>query len=232
MAPRPGATTTKSTKPGGAPGGKPAARKAPGGDGKLPKKLLVPVLRTERLLLTLPAPSTADLHLRFARENAAHLAPWEPPSPEGHDTVRFWRDRLAKNLREFHKGVSVRFSIFWRRDPKSPVLGNCNFSTLVWGAFHCATLGYRLDHRVEGKGVMTEALAAATAYMFREQDFHRIQANYRPTNERSGAVLRRLGFSVEGYARDYLFIDGAWRDHVLTSLTNPEMTGRPPRLPR
>jgi ribosomal-protein-alanine N-acetyltransferase len=29
--------------------------------------------------------------------------------------------------------------------------------------------------------------------------------------------LRALGFTVEGYARDYLFIDGAWRDHVLTA---------------
>jgi ribosomal-protein-alanine N-acetyltransferase len=26
---------------------------------------------------------------------------------------------------------------------------------------------------------------------------------------------------VEGYARDYLFLDGVWQDHVLTSLTNP-----------
>jgi ribosomal-protein-alanine N-acetyltransferase len=46
-------------------------------------------------------------------------------------------------------------------------------------------------------------------------------ANYRPENERSGRLLQRLGFAREGYARDYLFIDGAWRDHVLTSLTTP-----------
>jgi ribosomal-protein-alanine N-acetyltransferase len=195
------------------------------------KNKLVPVLRTDRLILTLPAPSTAEQHLRFAEENAQHLSPWEPPAPEGYFTLPFWRTRLEKNLREFHKGESVRFAIFWRRDPKSPLLGNCNFSNLVWGAWHCATLGYRLDHRVEGKGVMTEAVAVATKYMFEEQGFHRIQANYRPTNERSGKVLRRLGFAVEGYARDYLFIDGAWRDHVLTSLTNPDMNGRPPKLP-
>lgn len=170
-------------------------------------------------------------HLRFAEENRAHLAPWEPPCPSDYFSLGFWRERLRKNLIEFDKGVSVRFSIFWKDDPDSPVLGNCNFSNIVWGAFHCATLGYRLDHRVEGKGVMTEALAGAIRYMFEEQGFHRIQANYRPTNEKSGNVLRRLGFVVEGYARDYLFIDGDWRDHVLTSLTNPAMKGRPPRLP-
>ena len=33
--------------------------------------------------------------------------------------------------------------------------------------------------------------------------------------------LRGLGFVPEGYARDYLFIDGAWRDHIMTALTNP-----------
>jgi ribosomal-protein-alanine N-acetyltransferase len=45
-------------------------------------------------------------------------------------------------------------------------------------------------------------------------------ANYIPTNERSGLLLKRLGFAVEGYARDYLLINGQWRDHVLTALTN------------
>jgi ribosomal-protein-alanine N-acetyltransferase len=44
-----------------------------------------------------------------------------------------------------------------------------------------------------------------------------------PTNERSAALLRRLGFVVEGYARDYLFIGGKFRDHILTSLTNPNL---------
>lgn len=207
----------------------------------------VPVLCSERLVLTLPGPGAAEAHLRFAEENREHLTPWEPPFPPDYYTEKFWQDRLARNIRELEQDISARFSIFWKRDchallaavergssplplPRGPVLGNCNFGNFVWGAFHCATLGYRLDHRVEGQGVMTEALRCATKYMFDELGFHRIQANYRPTNERSGNVLRRLGFVVEGYARDYLFIDGAWRDHVLTSLTNPGMPGRPPRL--
>lgn len=198
----------------------------------LTKAALVPALRTERLLLTLPAPSMAEVHLRFVLENAEHLAPWEPPSPEGYFTLKHWRSRLARNLKEFHAAQSVKLSIFWRDRPLGPVIGHVNFSNIVWGAWHCASLGYRLDHRVEGKGVMTEALSVATDYMFHERGLHRIQANYRPNNERSGAVLRRLGFVVEGYARDYLYIDNGWRDHILTSLTHPDMKGRPPRLPK
>lgn len=48
-------------------------------------------------------------------------------------------------------------------------------------------------------------------------------ANYLPQNQRSAALLKRLGFSVEGYARDYLKINGEWQDHILTSLVNSDV---------
>ncbi|MFB0585429.1 hypothetical protein [Aeromonas salmonicida] len=38
---------------------------------------------------------------------------------------------------------------------------------------------------------------------------------------RSAALLERLGFEREGYARDYLMINGRWEDHILTALLNP-----------
>ena len=60
------------------------------------------------------------------------------------------------------------------------------------------------------------------AFAFGPLNLHRIRACYLPTNARSGAVLRRLGFVVEGYARDYLLIDGRWQDQILTSLINPD----------
>ena len=82
-------------------------------------------------------------------------------------------------------------------------------------------LGYGLAERAQGKGVMTEALRTVCAWAFDELRLHRLSANYMPSNERSGAVLRRLDFAVVGYARDYLFINGAWRDHVLTQLVDP-----------
>ena len=73
----------------------------------------------------------------------------------------------------------------------------------------------------QGKGYMTEGLKSAIDYVFQELNLHRVMANYMPHNQRSGNVLKRLGFVVEGYARDYLLINGKWQDHILTSLTNP-----------
>lgn len=54
-------------------------------------------------------------------------------------------------------------------------------------------------------------------FAFEALGLHRVMANYQPANERSGRFLRRLGFVPEGYARDYLYINGMWRDHILTS---------------
>jgi len=67
---------------------------------------------------------------------------------------------------------------------------------------------------------MYEALKEACGFMFKEQNLHRIMANYIPSNKRSEKLLNRLDFQNEGYAKEYLFINGVWEDHILTSLTN------------
>lgn len=59
-------------------------------------------------------------------------------------------------------------------------------------------------------------------YAFDVLNLHRLETSYQPANERSGRVLRKLGFVVEGYARDYLLLNGSWRDGILVSLTNPD----------
>ena len=105
--------------------------------------------------------------------------------------------------------------------PGAPILGACNYTNIVRGAFHACHLGYQIGREHEGRGLMAEALRATNAFMFEVVALHRVMANFRPENDRSRRLLARLGFVEEGFARDYLYIDGAWRDHVLTSLVNP-----------
>ncbi len=178
--------------------------------------------------MTLCGPEATARYLAYAIENEKRLAEWEPPRPEGYFTEAYWHRRLELNREEHARDASLRLGIFSRAEPEGPLLGQLSFSQIVRGSFQCCSLGYSLDHRAVGRGLMTEALRGAITHVFEHQGLHRIQANYIPTNERSGRVLRSVGFVVEGYARDYLFIGGAWRDHILTSITNPRPTLKPP----
>lgn len=180
-----------------------------------------PRIETARLVCTIPSPDAAARLLAYAVTNDPHLARWEPARPEGYFTEGFWYRRIERNHDEHAADQSLRLTLLRRDDPEGPIVGHLNFNNIVRGAFQACTLGYSLDHACEGRGFMSEALAAAIPFVFEELGLHRIQANYVPTNERSAKVLRRAGFVVEGYARDYLHIGGAWRDHVLTSLTSP-----------
>ena len=138
--------------------------------------------------------------------------------------VRLTTDRLVVRL--VHERDAWRLADYFALlDPEEKeIIGIANFSNVVRGSFHACYLGYSIGQKWQGQGLMYEALTAAIRYMQRTQHIHRIMANYMPHNQRSGNLLARLGFEKEGYAKDYLLIDGEWRDHVLTALTTRDWT--------
>lgn len=182
------------------------------------------VLTTRRLQLALLPPDAAARPLAYAEANRAHLAPFSPTFPPTYFTLEYWRTRLAQDREDFRRGTSARLWLLPRDEPFSlaPVFGTVSLVHIRRGPLQSADLGYALDARQQGKGLMHEALEAVCAWAFGPLGLHRLQANHLPENRRSAAVLRRLGFSVEGYAREFLLIDGAWRDHVLTARVAPD----------
>jgi ribosomal-protein-alanine N-acetyltransferase len=178
-------------------------------------------LQTERLLVTMPVPDQAQLLVAYFADNRRHLERWSPPRPPGFYTTDFWRWRLEQNRVDYAEDRSLRLSVFERERPSGPVLGQVSFTEIVRGPLQACFLGYNIDARRQAEGLMTEALEVSIQFVFEHMALHRISANYMPSNARSASVLRRLGFEVEGYAKGYLYIDGAWRDHVLTSRLNP-----------
>jgi len=158
----------------------------------------------------------------FMVRNEAHLRPWDPPRPKGIGTAAHWRAQLATAVREFRAGSSVRWALFDTAGTDSPpLLGRINFTQIFRGPFQSCVLGYQIDATGQGKGLMYEALRVTLDDLFTTRGMHRVQAAFIPENERSARLLDRLGFERIGIARRYLFIDGAWRDHVLVALTNP-----------
>jgi ribosomal-protein-alanine N-acetyltransferase len=181
--------------------------------------LASPLLLTARLRMELAAPEHAERYAEHFARNRQHLAPWEPKR-DGVESAQYWRARLADGLAEFEAGRGVQLAAM-ARDIDGPLIARINFSQISRGVFQSCMLGYAIDREHEGRGLMHEALAASIDWLFETMKLHRVQANHLSENERSARLLARLGFVREGLARDYLFINGAWRDHVLNARINP-----------
>lgn len=181
---------------------------------------MLPALNTTRLIVEHMAPGHAEALADFFRRNEQHLAPWDPPRPAAITTPEFWAAECERAIEDYGHGTVLRWVLRLRAAPER-VIGRINYTQIARGPFQSCMLGYAIDHAHEGQGLMREALEATIEHVFAVLKLHRIQANYVPGNARSGRLLERLGFVREGLAKDYLFIDGAWRDHVLAARLNP-----------
>jgi ribosomal-protein-alanine N-acetyltransferase len=177
---------------------------------------------TSNLILRTPRIEDLSSLKVFENRNKNHLAKWETindfsSEEEDHKRLMSW-------LKECEEEKSTRFFIFTKENPDQ-IIGIGNLTQIVRGVFQACYLGYKIDHRYEGKGFMFEALQETICYAFEELQLHRIMANYMPINIRSAKLLNRLGFVIEGFARNYLFINNRWEDHVLTALSKEEWIG-------
>jgi ribosomal-protein-alanine N-acetyltransferase len=179
-----------------------------------------PPIATTRLVIRLPEAADVAAVAAYYRENRDHLQPWSPTWPREVFTETFWRGQVAQRQADLAAGIAVGLFIF-QRGEGAQLVGNVSLTQIVRGnAQHCQ-LGYGLAATAQGNGYMVEAVRAVVDYAFADLSLHRVGATYVPHNQRSGAVLRRAGFTVEGYARDYLRLNGRWEDHILTSIVNP-----------
>ncbi|MCC2522229.1 ribosomal protein S5-alanine N-acetyltransferase [Vibrio coralliilyticus] len=171
------------------------------------------------IILRTAEPTDGQLISDYFIANRAHLKQWEPRREDAFFSESGWTQRLIK-LNELHR-MGLGYYLIIIESESGEMLGTVSFSNISRFPFHACNLGYSLGENAQGRGVMTRALKMAVNYMFSIQNIHRIMAGYMPRNQRSEAVLNRLGFKQEGFAEDYLLIDGRWEDHNLTSLINP-----------
>jgi len=158
--------------------------------------------------------------------NREWLEPWEG-APESHQRLP-WADRhspavfpvLLRTLRrEARAGRGFPFAVTY----EDRLVGQVNVSNVVRGASDSGSIGYWVDRRVAGRGVVPTAVALAVDHVFEHAGLHRVEASVRPENAASLAVVRKLGFRPEGRHERYLFIDGAWRDHLSFALVRDDV---------
>ena len=184
-----------------------------------------PLLRGEGLYLRPPTPADFSRWSRLRAMSRDFLEPWEPTWPDDDLTNAAFRRRLRRQEEDMARDEAYPLFIFDQTSDE--LLGGITLGGIRRGVSQTGTLGYWMGAPHAGKGRMTRAVAAMAEFGFSRLRLHRIEAACIPDNAPSIALLQRNGFRREGYARGYLKIDGAWRDHVLFALVEGDQRSPP-----
>ena len=176
-------------------------------------------LQTDRTNVVMLAPSQARLMQAYYVENWRFLKPWEPTRGDEYYSYAGWQHILGRYHKNFELGKTLNLAAL--NLANNEVIALCNFSNIVHGPMKSCHLGYSIAQKYQGQGLMYEILKPLITQVMNHYQLHRVCANHMPHNERSAALLKRLGFEKEGYARSYLQIDGQWQDHVLNAFIEP-----------
>jgi ribosomal-protein-alanine N-acetyltransferase len=183
-------------------------------------------LAGNRVYLRPPRRVDQQSFLANARASRALHERWvKAPESPGAYAAYLARYRPA-NASPAHAGFLVL------RSADNALAGVFNFSEIVRGVFRSAYVGYYGFAPLAGGGYMTEGFALALDIAFRQMRLHRVEANVQPANARSLALLKRVGFTREGYSRRYVKIAGRWRDHVRFAMLAEDWTRERRRVHR
>jgi len=164
-----------------------------------------------------PALRHAQQFLRAVRNSRDLHRRWVSPPADGGKFAQY-----VKNLRN---GNREGFVVIAGRED---IAGVINVSEIVRGSFQSAYLGYYAFEPFAGRGFMRAGLSMVISRCFAELRLHRLEANIQPDNARSIALVKGLGFRLEGFSPRYLKIGGRWRDHERWALLSDNWRGGRP----
>lgn len=178
-------------------------------------------IENSRIIVRMANVEDTNSVIKYFLDNKEHLDPFEPMKPDKFYTYDFWQNRINSSIKEFERLKALRLFIFEKAVPEK-VIGMISFEGICMNPFYSCEMGYSIAKDKQGKGYMRQAIELSIKYVFEELNLKRIRANYAPHNQKSGMLLKKLGFVIEGYARDYIYIDKKWDDLIFTSIINQE----------
>ena len=141
------------------------------------------------------------------------LTPWEPSWPADDLTRSSFRRRVRRYTEDLRGDQGYAFLI--ARNSDGALLGGLTLANIRRGVAQAGSIGYWMGQPFIRHGYMTAALRAVVPFAFGTLRLHRLEAACIPTNVGSIRLLEKTGFVREGYAREYLCINGTWQDHLL-----------------
>ena len=173
----------------------------------------LPSVAGEGVLLRIPqAPDYADW--TALREGSRDfLTPWEPTWPADDLSRSAFRRRIRRYSEDLRTDQGYAFLII--RSSDNTLVGGLTLANIRRGVAQAGSIGYWMGRPFVRQGYMTAAVRAIIPFAFTSLRLHRLEAACIPTNAGSIRLLEKTGFVREGYAREYLCINGIWQDHLL-----------------
>jgi RimJ/RimL family protein N-acetyltransferase len=183
-------------------------------------------IETERLVIRCYEPEDAPLLKAAVDSSIDHLLPWMPWArfePQSLDE----KIALCRSFRgQFDLDTNYVYGIF--SPDETEQLGGSGFHKRAnEGSLE---IGYWVAASAIGQGIATEVTAVQTRVGFELCGLDRIDVQVEPSNERSLAIPRKLGFTEEGTLRRRLepgTDDEPYRDSVVFSMLREELAGSP-----
>ncbi len=171
----------------------------------------------------LRAPQLRDFEpwAQLRTESRDFLVPWEPTWPHDALTRAAFRRRLRRYEQDARDDSGYAFYVFRRSD--DALVGGVTLSNARRGVTQSCSIGYWIGRPYARLGLMRDALIALIPFIFNDIGLHRLEAACIPTNAPSRRLLESLGFTREGYAREYLCINGVWQDHLLFAMIGSDI---------
>ncbi|MGB7256650.1 MAG: GNAT family N-acetyltransferase [Pseudolabrys sp.] len=165
------------------------------------------------VVLRSPQPNDYAEWAALREASRAFLTPWEPSWPIDDLTRSAFRRRLKRYAEDQRTDQAYAFLIFRAED--NALVGGLTLANIRRGVAQAGSIGYWIGSPFTRRGYMTAAVGALAPFAFETLRLHRLEAACIPGNDASIRLLEKSGFKREGYARDYLCINGTWQDHIL-----------------
>ena len=148
------------------------------------------------------------------RRNLHWLEQWEATVPEEGQMAGEIPASYSVMLRTLHRQARMGRVVPWVVTYQGELVGQLTIGGIAFGSLRSAYIGYWVDERVAGRGIMPTAVAMALDFCFEELELHRVEIQIRPENAASRRVVEKLEIPEEGLRRSFLHINGDWRDHI------------------
>jgi [ribosomal protein S5]-alanine N-acetyltransferase len=182
----------------------------------------LPIVEGDGVYLRAPQMSDYSEWTTLREASRAFLTPWEPTWPSDDLSRSAFRRRLRRYAEDQRADTSYAFFLFRKAD--DALVGGLTLANIRRGVAQAGSLGYWTGEPFARRGLMTGALHGLVPFAFGSLRLHRLEAACIPSNAASIRLLEKMGFVREGYAREYLCINGLWQDHLLFARLNGDRT--------